>query len=251
MKKGDGAAFIEHFCARCGNPIKRRIYNSINNGKGGLESVASYNRRRYCSLSCGSYHDRSNIKDKKCKNCKKTKPINEFEVWKGTAKSGIRLEIPLNVCRECKRLEEVIWRWKTGRSGSMLTNPECGVYIWEHSKRIILELYPGVYEMPQLNSGYNFICTNDKKLAVRSGRILSGRAAPTWTFHTERTTADYIICFAYADTIIPINLLHMWAIPRHVFRGRKRITITGSHRGLAKWDRFELGITDPDEDARQ
>ena|GEM_PF-6068123 len=240
MKKGYGAKFIEHFCARCGTPIERKRFNSLKKrGNDGLESVASYNRRRYCSSACGAYHKRD-PGDKKCIRCKKILPESEFEMWKGKSSTGTYLEMPLNVCRDCKKLKEVIWRWKTGRSGSMLTNAECGLYIWEHAKRIVLHLFPDAQEMPHLNSGYNFICRNGKKIAVRAGRILSGHASPTWCFHTERNSiADYVACFAYEDMLLPLKLVHFWIVPHSVFGGKKRVTMTGSTRGLEKWVRFE------------
>lgn len=241
MKRGEGKAFIQHFCARCGKPIERKRYHSLANRRdGGLESVASYNRRRFCSLACGSYHERSD-EAKKCIRCKRVLPKDEFEMWKGKSDAGTYLEIPLNVCRDCKNLEEVIWRWETDRSGSMLTNAECGLYIWEHGKRIILQLFPDVREMPHLNHGYNFICSNRKKLAVRAGRILRGHASPTWSFHTKNNDdADYIACFAFKDMILPLRLLHLWIIPHDVFGGKKWVTMTGSDKGLNKWKKYEM-----------
>ena len=115
---------------------------------------------------------------------------------------------------------------------------ECGIFLGVYiAERLLANVFKNVTRMPFGNVGYDFICSNNKKIDVKSSCFHKNGG---WSFHIDKNKiADYFVCLAF-DNRDDLNPLHMWIFPGRIVneRGTMHILPTNIH----KWDEYERSI---------
>jgi hypothetical protein len=185
---------------------------------------------------------------KQCNKCKKIKPISEFYPTYYNNK-------PRYICKECSNKQAIEWRqknrehvrelerirrYKNGENLPMSKNKDCSSFLGVHIAENLLEQYfNNVIAMPYGNPGYDFICSNNYKIDVKSA-CCSYNPTTHWKFSIRyNDIPDYFLLLAF-DNRTNLNLLHMWIFPRHELYKKSSITI--SENCLHKWDHYEKSI---------
>ena len=144
-------------------------------------------------------------------------------------------------CRECSIKVDT----KRNRANGMLpmgVNRVCSSYLGVAvAERLIRHLFSEVQSMPYGNSGYDFICSKNKKIDIKSACItLHHKKNPWWTFHIRRNKiADYFLLLAFNNRV-DLEPVHQWLIPGHVLNHLTGATISPST--IDKWDEYRQPI---------
>ena len=135
------------------------------------------------------------------------------------------------------RASWVRYRSKTG-DPTMRENKDCPLYLGVHvAERILAKVFKNVERMPVNNVGYDFRCSQNKLIDVKSATMNKNGA---WTFHIrENKIADYFLCLAF-DNREDLTPLHLWLVPNHVLN--RKITTSISPSTLPRWKEYELSI---------
>lgn len=179
---------------------------------------------------------RANNLCKKCRNeydrqQHKTNPTCKREYDRQWRKANI------DKCRGYARK----WIHKKGAK-PMDENKDCPLYLGIHiAERILSYVFKNVQRMPLRNRGFDFICSHEKKIDVKSGCIDNQKGRrPSWYFDIKRNTiADYFLCLAF-DNRNNLNPMYIWLIPGYVVNKRKGLRISLST--IVKWNEFRLDI---------
>jgi len=127
---------------------------------------------------------------------------------------------------------------KTHRKNGALPmdeNKECssyfGVYIVEG---VLKQLFKNVVRMPYGNPGYDFLCSQDKKIDGKGSCLhKDGR----WSFNIRHNTiADYFCCVAF-DNRTDLNPMHIWLLPGDKFNHLVSVSICPNT--IHKWDEYK------------
>ena len=98
--------------------------------------------------------------------------------------------------------------------------------------------------MPNNNSGYDFICANNKKIDVKSACITrTSYNIPHWIFSIQKNKiADYFLLLAF-DNREKLEPILQWLIPSEELNKLSTASITPST--INKWHKFRqpIGIT--------
>lgn len=135
--------------------------------------------------------------------------------------------------------------YENGRRTPMNENKECSLYLGVYiAERILPLIFENVERMPQGYPGYDFICTKDKKVQVKSSSL--GNNNNIWQFHiNENKIVDYFFMVAL-DNRYDLNVTHIWLIKNNeTIRGRElndRVTlgITNNEKSLIKFKKYEI-----------
>ena len=123
----------------------------------------------------------------------------------------------------------------TMNSSSSMWDVYLGVHVAEHA---LSKVFKNVKRMPTNNPGFDFICSNDYKVDVKSS-CLSSHHPPKWAFSIRyNTTADYFLWIAFNDDHEHLTPLHIWLVPGHIVNHTSLISIT--ENSLDKWAAYEI-----------
>jgi len=120
-------------------------------------------------------------------------------------------------------------------------NKECAMYLGVHiAERVLSHVFRDVERMPMHNPGFDFICSKDKWIDVKSA-CLSRIKHQHWKFSINRNTiADYFLCLAF-DNRENLTPLHAWLLPGPKFAHLSGTSITPNT--IHKWDAYRLDIS--------
>lgn len=98
-----------------------------------------------------------------------------------------------------------------GLSQPLSENKSCPLYLGVHiAERILSKIFLEVQRLPLHNKGYDFICSKEHKIDVKSACLFKEDNA--WHFHIRRNkVADYFLLIAF-DNRISLNPRHIWLI---------------------------------------
>ena len=124
----------------------------------------------------------------------------------------------------------------------MSKNRSCALFLGCYiAERLLSNIFKNVKRMPNNNQGYDFICSNNYLIDVKSScthLLLSGNKS--WRFNINyNTVADYFLCIAI-DNRNNLNPLHLWLIPGNVLSHLVGTSI--SETTLNKWIEYEKPI---------
>ena len=130
----------------------------------------------------------------KCKSCGKLKPHNAF-----------------GLCHNC-------YQHKIGLHKPMHLNKSCSSYLGVVvAEKVLSKVFKNVKQMPNYNKSYDFICSKDMKIDVKSSTLHLDKRLPNykgrWNFHINKNTVpNYFLCIAFDNhsSLIP---QHLWLIP--------------------------------------
>jgi hypothetical protein len=127
------------------------------------------------------------------------------------------------------------WENEKGKGS---TNKNCTDYLGCHiAERILEKIYIDVKVMPPNNHGYDFICSQDKKIDVKSS---STGDKGYWQFNiTKNKIADYFLCIAF-DNRDNLNPVHLWLIPSKIVNHLTMLTIQKST--INKWLEYKQSL---------
>lgn len=192
---------------------------------------------------------------KKCNRCNTIKSIEDFYI----ASKGTQKEHPWYICRECQKIERKEWRernkekvkesrkrWykKHHDENSISKNPSCPLYLGYHiSETVLSHVFKNVTRMPITNPGYDFTCSRNKKIDVKSSCICKRSVGPEyWQFTIKRNQIpDYFILLAF-DNLENLNPKHIWLVPSKLINSKLIIYIGNTNKSIRKWSKYELPI---------
>jgi len=157
------------------------------------------------------------------------------------------------ICKECKCEQHRRWyqinhdnakaintrvRRKQGER-PYNENKECASYLGVHiAERVLSYVFKDVEKMPYGNPGFDFICSRDKRIDVKSSCLHKDSG---WKFHIRRnTTPDYFLCLAF-DNREDLNPLYAWLIPGNVVNHLTSTSI--SPNTVSRWSEYALDIS--------
>lgn len=120
----------------------------------------------------------------------------------------------------------------------MNENKECGIFLGVYvAEGVLSKVFNNVERMPFGNVGYDFICSNNKKIDVKSSCIgVNGN----WSFRINMNDiADYFVLIAF-DNRDDLNPMHLWMIPGGVLNNR--ISVSTMPSTMSKWDAYKLPL---------
>ena len=175
---------------------------------------------------------------KRCIECLCWKQIDQFNKEKAR-KDGYQ-----NECRICANKRSTKYRREVRGILPLSENKECGAYLGVVvAERLVRHLFNDVQTMPYRNIGFDFICSKDKKIDVKSACItMNNTKYPFWRFAIRKNQiADYFLLLAF-DNRTDLEPQHQWLIPAHVLNHIKSTSISPST--IHKWDKYKQPIVD-------
>ena len=171
-----------------------------------------------------------------CPICGDLKEISEFNK-EIKARDGKH-----TYCRKCVGVMSTKHNREVKGCLPMSENKNCTQYLGVAvAERLVRHLFKDVIRMPNNNYGFDFICSKDKKIDVKSSCImLNNNKNPHWNFHIEKNqNADYFLLLAFnnRDDLDP---LHQWLIPGDVLNHLSCAGISLST--IYKWDEYRQDI---------
>jgi len=124
----------------------------------------------------------------------------------------------------------------------MSDNIKCSSYLGiAVAERLVRHLFKDVSRMPNNNTGFDFICSKDKKIDVKSSCvILNNKTNPRWQFNIKKNImADYFLLLAF-NTRTDLEPIHQWLVPGYVLNTVICATIAPST--INKWDEYRQPI---------
>lgn len=159
------------------------------------------------------------------------------------------------ICKECECERQRRWHHANPeKSKAIVTradrkrgrrpyneNKECSSYLGVHiAERVLGYVFKDVERMPIGNPGFDFICSRDKRIDVKSS-CLSRTKYPSWSFSIKHnTTADYFLCMVF-DNREDLTPLHVWLLPGNVVNHLTTATI--SPNTIHRWSEYALDIS--------
>lgn len=127
----------------------------------------------------------------------------------------------------------------TVAGGLATTNKNCPLYLGCFvAERMLSKVFKDVQVMPHGNHGYDFVCSRDYKVDVKSSCRIGEYDA--WLFAINKNQiADYFLCIAF-DNRKDLSPLHLWLIPGHVLNHLSNASIAEST--LYKWQQYKYPI---------
>ena len=176
------------------------------------------------------------ISMKQCIKCGKVKSLTEFSK-RSASEDGLQC-----YCKKCSN--KVITKYNREVCGhlSMNENKECGVYLGiAVAERLCSHIFKDVVRMPNGNPGYDFICSKNMKVDVKSSCIILNNGKNSrWVFRINNNQiSDYFLLLAF-DNRTNLEPQHMWLIPAHVLNHLTCATISLST--ISKWDKYKQPI---------
>jgi len=113
-----------------------------------------------------------------------------------------------------------------------------GCYVAES---VLSKVFKNVEIMPNNNPGYDFRCSKDYLVDVKSScmHVREGRS-DSWSFHIcKNKIADYFLCIAF-DSRADLNPEYIWLIPGERINHLMNASISIS--AIHKWDEYKLDI---------
>ena len=127
-------------------------------------------------------------------------------------------------------------------------NKTCPLYLgfWI-AERILSCVFKDVKRMPSNNKGYDFICSKNYKIDVKSACLFNNRF---WNFRIRKNKiADYFLLVAF-DNRKDLNPIHLWLIKKdeyiHTLRGETKIndkdtlSIVTTKHYLDNYNKYEI-----------
>lgn len=164
-----------------------------------------------------------------------------------------------NICKECNLKKCREWRKANPERAKAIDtrksrkeghkpfneNRECTSFLGVHiAERVLSKVFKDVEVMPMCNPGYDFVCSRDKRIDVKSSCTCKDHPPhdlPYWQFHIgHNTTADFFLCLAF-DNRENLNPLHAWLLPGSKFSHLANTTIRPST--LHKWAEYRLDLS--------
>jgi hypothetical protein len=173
---------------------------------------------------------------KRCGKCKEFKEQSEFNKNKKT-RDGLQY-----LCRKCDNECTAKYGRKVMGKIPMGDNKTCTKYLGiAVAERLVRHIFDNVVTMPHGNPGYDFICSRDKKIDVKSSCItLNNKKDPCWAFSIKKNTiADYFLLLAFNNRT-DLEPLHQWFIPGDVLNHLTKASI--SPLTMPKWDGYRQDI---------
>ena len=102
---------------------------------------------------------------------------------------------------------------KSGRNKSMYENKKSSLYLGiVIAERVLSKVFKNVKRMPKNNSGFDFICSHNYKIDVKSSCLRNNNKNKCWSFHIKKNKiADYFLLLAF-DNRKDLNPKHIWLI---------------------------------------
>ena len=161
---------------------------------------------------------------------------------------------PNYICKSCEHEKARLWRkanhdklkvaWtKSDRKHGhrpFYENRDCPSFLGVHiAERVLSNVFKDVERMPMNNPGYDFICSKDKKIDVKSSSLWKDGS---WGFGINHNTiADYFLCLAF-DNRKDLNPLHIWLLPGSKFSHFVGAAVRPST--VHKWNKYMIHIED-------
>ena len=138
------------------------------------------------------------------------------------------------------KVKEIVLRSQRKKGGlPMSENKECSSYFGVCVvERAIRHLFKNVERMPYGHPGYDFICSNEKKIDGKGACMRKDRNS--WGFSIDNNTiTDYFVLVAF-DNREDLAPLHIWLIPGHVLN--HLVVASISESTIDKWAEYEQNI---------
>lgn len=136
----------------------------------------------------------------------------------------------------------------TNRHRPMQENKNCSAYLGVFiAERILSKVWEKVKRMPLNNIGYDYLCTKNYKIDVKSSSFQRGkrRITDNWSFKINgNKIADYFLLIGF-DNRKNLNPLKIWLIKgTEIIRDKElnkfhNFIITNTPKGLSQFSRFE------------
>lgn len=121
----------------------------------------------------------------------------------------------------------------------MNENKKCSSFLGIHvAERVLSKVFKNVVRMPYHNRGYDFLCSKQFKIEVKSGcqRIKTR----SWSFTVKKNKiADYFLFLAF-DNREDLNPVHIWRIPGKLINDKNVLVMSLST--MHQWDEYKLDI---------
>ena len=161
----------------------------------------------------------------------------------------------IHICKKCDVERIRLWRQKNPqkckqlwteynrRNGclSLSENKDCALFLGVHiAERLLSNVFKNVQVMPFGNPKFDFICSRNKLIDVKSA-CLSGSNHARWSFHIGcNTVPDYFLCLAFnnRENLIP---MHVWMVPGNELNRFTGVSV--SPNTVHKWNSYEMDIT--------
>ena len=191
----------------------------------------------YCKRLCRSCYEKQHTNKVivVCKNCN----LEKIHFGKGLCSNCYRKQ-----WRKDNSNYDRNWLYKNNLNKPMDKNKNCSRFLGVHvAERVLSKVFKDVKRMPMNNSGYDFICSNNYKIDVKSSCQRKGKnfnQSDRWTFIINKNKiADYFLCLAF-DNRTNLNPIYLWLIPGNVVNDKVAISITESR--LNKWNKYIKSI---------
>ena len=195
---------------------------------------------------------RKNTNKKICKECGKLK----FHYAKGLCTNCYSKKFQkqnLIICKKCGKLKphrarglcHACINHKMGKNKSMSENKECASYLGiVVAEKLLSKVFKNVKQMPNNNIGFDFICSKDMKIDVKSSVLRFDKRFKkhkgNWSFRINKNTiADYFLCIAF-DNRTDKNPQHLWLIPTEKINHLVGLNI--SKLQTHKWTQYEQSL---------
>ena len=128
---------------------------------------------------------------------------------------------------------------------SMEKNKSCTLFLGVHiAEQVLSKVFKDVKQMPVQNPGYDFVCSKNMKIDVKSSTLHKDKRRPTtqgyWEFNINKNKIpDYFLCLAFDDRK-NLTPLHIWLIPGEVLNNLTKASIAIPK--LLKWKKYEKNI---------
>jgi hypothetical protein len=121
-------------------------------------------------------------------------------------------------------------------------NKSCSHFLGGYAELVLSKEFSSIERMPFNNRGYDFKCSHNKRIDVKSScRRNHGRKNESdfYQFTLRRNpTADAFLLLAFNNRK-DLKPEHVWLVPASLVRHLMQLTITTTSESMAKWAQFE------------
>ena len=151
------------------------------------------------------------------------------------------MKINQYMCKACHNENEKQRVYKKGLRRPMGENKECPMYLGVHiSEKYLAQIFENVEKMPNGHPGFDFICSRDYKIDVKSSCRRKTNLNDFWAFNIRQNRiADYFLCLAFNNRE-SLKPEHLWLIPAEKVNHLTSLSIRDSKKPLLKWSEYEL-----------